>query len=91
MGDKGGKKDKNKAQKQKVAKQEQQTQKKQEKQPKSTPWVPAIRSRIRRRPDTGSSDQRLHRWSLERVGGVDGGLWSMSTRNRAPARWSTLR
>jgi hypothetical protein len=37
MGDKGGKKDKNKAQKQKVAKQEQQTQKKQEKQQKSTP------------------------------------------------------
>jgi hypothetical protein len=37
MGDKGGKKDKNKTQKQKAAKQEQQAQKKQEKQPKSTP------------------------------------------------------
>jgi hypothetical protein len=37
MGDKGGKKDKNKTQKQKVVKQEQQVQKKQEKQPKSTP------------------------------------------------------
>jgi hypothetical protein len=37
MGDKGGKKDKNKAQKQKVVKEEQQAQKKQEKQRKSTP------------------------------------------------------
>ena len=37
MGDKGGKKDKNKTQKQKVTKQEQQAQKKQEKKQKSTP------------------------------------------------------
>jgi hypothetical protein len=37
MGDKGGKKEKNKTQKQKVAKQEQQVQKKQDKQQKSTP------------------------------------------------------
>jgi len=37
MGDKRGKKDKDKAQKQKAAKQEQETRKKQEKQPKSTP------------------------------------------------------
>ena len=37
MGDKGGKKDKQKTQKQKVAKKEQQAKKKQDKQPKSTP------------------------------------------------------
>jgi hypothetical protein len=37
MGDKGGKKDKNKEQKQKVAKKEQAVQKKQDKQQKSTP------------------------------------------------------
>ena len=37
MGDKRGKKDKDKAQKQKIAKKEQEAQKKQEKQPKSTP------------------------------------------------------
>jgi hypothetical protein len=37
MGDKGGKKDKNKSQKQKVTKEEQKSQKKQDKQPKSTP------------------------------------------------------
>jgi hypothetical protein len=37
MGDKGGKKDKNKSQKQKIAKQEQKVKKKQDKQEKKTP------------------------------------------------------
>jgi hypothetical protein len=37
MGDKGGKKDKNKTEKQKVAKQEEEAQKKKDKQPKSNP------------------------------------------------------
>jgi hypothetical protein len=37
MGDKGGKKDKNKDQKQKVNKEKQKAEKKQDKQPKSTP------------------------------------------------------
>jgi hypothetical protein len=37
MGDKGGKKDKDKTQKQKAAKQDEQAQKKQDKQPKKTP------------------------------------------------------
>jgi hypothetical protein len=37
MGDKGGKKDKNKGEKQKVAKKEQENKKKQEKQPKKSP------------------------------------------------------
>jgi len=39
MGDKRGKKVRNKVQKQKVAKKDKQSQKKQDKQPKATPWV----------------------------------------------------
>jgi len=38
MGDKGGKKDKNKSRKQKISKQEQEAKKKQDKQHKSTMW-----------------------------------------------------
>ena len=38
MGDKGGKKDKNKGQKQKISKQEKKAKKKQDKQHKSTLW-----------------------------------------------------
>ena len=42
MGDKGGKKDKNKSQKQKISKQEQKAKKKQDKQHKSTLWKLSI-------------------------------------------------
>ena len=38
MGDKGGKKDKDKDQKQKITKKEQEDKKKQDKQPKKSPW-----------------------------------------------------
>ena len=41
MGDKGGKKDKNKSQKQKKSKQEQKAKKKVDKRPKRTPWLDA--------------------------------------------------
>ena len=41
MGDKGGKKDKNKSQKQKKSKEEQKQKKKQDKQQKKIPWKEA--------------------------------------------------